>query len=77
MATLGKIINTAHEPVDPDAQLVGLDYIAHRWAVARPTAQRILEAAGVQALFLSGAVRGVRRYRLADVRRVEDGSRAK
>jgi len=52
-------------------ELASLDQVARRWCVSRATAQRILERANAKPLFLSGAQRGVRRYRWADVLAVE------
>lgn len=58
-------------------ELVSLDWVARRWCVSRTTAQRILEGAQARPVFLSGAQRGVRRYRRADVIEVELQARAK
>ena len=55
----------------PESKLVSLDWIANRWSVSRTTAQRILEKADARAIFLSGAPRGVRRYREVEVERIE------
>lgn len=60
------------ESMQPDPpEFVSADWVAMRWSVARATAVRVLERAGVAVFFLSGAQRGVRRYRRADVVRVE------
>lgn len=58
-------------------ELVPLDWVAKRWSVARSTAQRILERAGAKPFFLSGAVRGVRRYRRVDVQRIETAAQSR
>lgn len=59
-----------------DREFCGLDELAARWSVSRGTARRILENAGVAVFFLTGAPRGVRRYRLADIQVVEEKSRS-
>ncbi len=61
--------------IDGDG-LVSLGWVASRWSVARATAMRILERNGARPLFLSGEVRGVRRYYREDVERIEAASRA-
>lgn len=53
------------------SQLVALGDIAARWRVSRSTAERILSHAGAEVFFLSGAPRGVRRYRLCEVEAIE------
>ena len=61
----------SNTPEEPETKLVSLDWVADRWSVSRTTARRILENANVIAFFLSGAPRGVRRYRKLDVERLE------
>lgn len=48
-------------------RLVSPDELARRWSVSRSTVIRVLDSAGISAVFLSGAKRGVRRYRMSDI----------
>lgn len=66
---------TCSQP-DLDGRLVGLDWIADRWSVSRTTAARVLSKHDARAHLLSGAKRGVRRYRLAEVLAIEEACRA-
>ncbi len=60
----------------PTDQLVGEARIAERWNCSRSTVRRILDAAGVPVFFLSGRERGIKRYSLSDVKRVEESARS-
>lgn len=54
-----------------DDRLISLDALASRWGVSRSTARRVVDQSKIAAIFLTGAVRGVRRYRLADILKIE------
>lgn len=61
---------------DRREDFLGEAHIAQRWNCSRSTVRRILEAAAVRVYFLSGKRHGLKRYRLVDVKRVEDETQA-
>ena len=72
----GETMPSARATADSTDALVGLNWIADRWGVSRSTALRALERHGKGPVFLTGSVRGVRRYSLGDVIAVEEAGRA-
>lgn len=74
-ATLVTEDNMFNKSLSDDAhgveRLLSVNDVAQRWAVSRSTVTRVLDAAGVSAVYLSGARRGVRRYRVSDIRAFE------
>jgi len=63
------------EREEPTKSFVSEDQIAQRWSCSRSTVRRILDAAQTPVFCFSGQTNGIKRYRLADVRRIEDSTR--
>lgn len=51
--------------------LVSANDLARRWGVSHTTVARIAERAGIRSVYLGGASRGTRRFRMDDVLRYE------